>query len=92
MTENVVSLAQVRANRAWAPTPRDLAPEVQAEINQRGRALVQDILDRAGVKPRASRVTTANCPTHPDMPGGLTPAGDPWCGDCRRGSNRGGAA
>lgn len=32
----------------------------------------------------AAHPETDTCPTHPDEPGGSTPAGDPYCPTCRR--------
>jgi len=79
---NLAYLSEVRRRKGWrAP---EHTPEQQAEINGRGLALLRDSLERVGVKPKARGVDTTTCPTHPDERGGTTPAGDPWCGECRR--------
>lgn len=56
-------------------------PEIQAGIDERGKALVREVI---ATIPRRTSEPADHCPTHPDQPGGSTGAGDPWCGDCRR--------
>lgn len=69
--------------RGYHPPPADELrdPDIQAETNRRGAALVREVI--ATIPTRATE-PAPHCPTHPDQPGGHTGAGDPWCGDCRR--------
>lgn len=82
MNAEITSLAQARANRSWSPKPRQRDPEDQAEINHRGRGLVEDVISRAGrpkVRPNAA------CPNHPEQPAGRYGGGDLRCTPCRQG-------
>lgn len=81
MNAEITSLGQVRANREWTTRPRDRDPKEQAEINQRGRALVQDAIGRVG---GPAVLPSAMCPSHDDQPAGRYGGGDLRCTDCRQ--------
>lgn len=81
MTDNVTSLGQARAIRDWRTRPADRAPEDQAEINQRGRELVEDVIGRSS-GPRAR--PDAMCPNRPTQPAGRYGGGDLRCTPCRQ--------
>lgn len=63
-------------------------PSIQERVNAQGAALVRGVI--ATIPTRATQPAD-HCPIHPDQPGGTTPAGDPWCGDCRRAGRTEGA-
>lgn len=56
-------------------------PSVQERINAQGAALVRDVI---ATIPARRAEPADHCTTHPDQPGGSTPAGDAYCGECRR--------
>ncbi|GAB3166956.1 hypothetical protein GCM10027059_26740 [Myceligenerans halotolerans] len=68
--------------RGYHPAdPRDLIdPEIQAATNRRGALLVREVLADCGARTAPKPGETCVHGNRADR----TPAGDAWCGDCRR--------
>lgn len=77
--------------RTGGDTITDLFPQqpVLAAIHLDGRTLVLAAMTAVGIPYRPGRVQAEGCTGHPGEPAGRTPAGDAWCGQCRRTEGRG---